>query len=218
MEKLKYINGTYKRYKISNTGKVYSLYERNSKKPLEQPRQKATFINNAGYECVLLSIKGKVKSCTIHRLVALHFIENPYKLSDVNHKDENKLNNCVENLEWVSHKQNMQYSAYRWGESIINGWIISNFLNPEKLMREIISNATGYEFNENDYRPNGSIKYKTKRINQFDSNGNIIREFKDLQQAAEYFNLSVARISQLCHSDANRRKIFLRYSDKKYQN
>ncbi len=45
----------------------------------------------------------------VHRIIASLFIPNPYNLSDVNHKDSNPSNNCVENLEWLSHKDNLEY-------------------------------------------------------------------------------------------------------------
>ena len=45
----------------------------------------------------------------VHRIIASLFITNPYNLSDVNHKDSNPSNNCVENLEWLSHKDNLEY-------------------------------------------------------------------------------------------------------------
>ena len=45
----------------------------------------------------------------IHRIIAALFIPNPLNLSDVNHKDNNRLNNNVNNLEWLSHKDNLEY-------------------------------------------------------------------------------------------------------------
>lgn len=69
-------------------------------------------INNSGYKIYVLSKPGSKPVCrTIHRMVAAAFIPNPHNLSDVNHIDENKNNNIVDNLEWVSHKENMIYSA-----------------------------------------------------------------------------------------------------------
>ena len=59
-----------------------------------------------------ISIDGKRKLCTVHRLVASAFIDNPDDLRDVNHKDGVKTNNSVENLEWVKHSDNIKH-AYR---------------------------------------------------------------------------------------------------------
>ena len=53
---------------------------------------------------------GRVRKERIHRLVAIAFIPNPNNLPEVNHKDENKLNNSVDNLEWCDGKYNMEYS------------------------------------------------------------------------------------------------------------
>lgn len=47
----------------------------------------------------------------VHRLVAKAFLPNPYDFAEVNHKDENKFNNCVENLEWCSRKYNKNYGT-----------------------------------------------------------------------------------------------------------
>ena len=51
----------------------------------------------------------KKKSFLLHRLVANSFIDNPNNYKEVNHKDENKANNCVDNLEWCDRKYNMNY-------------------------------------------------------------------------------------------------------------
>ena len=53
---------------------------------------------------------GRVRKERIHRLVAIAFIPNPDDLPEVNHKDENKLNNSIDNLEWCDGKYNMEYS------------------------------------------------------------------------------------------------------------
>ena len=63
-----------------------------------------------GYLTVSLNKNGKSKTVHIHRLVAETFLTNPDKLPEVNHKDGNKLNNCVENLEWCTSKENVQHS------------------------------------------------------------------------------------------------------------
>lgn len=94
-EQWKVIND-YNNYLISNTGKV-----KNNKTNKILKGQ----IDKDGYACV--NLKGKVKR--IHRLVATEFIKNDKNLPQVNHKDENKLNNNVENLEWCTNKYNSNY-------------------------------------------------------------------------------------------------------------
>ena len=63
------------------------------------------------YLRVSLVNNGKKTSESVHQLVALTFLPNPDNLPQVNHKDENKLNNRIENLEWVSAKENSNYGT-----------------------------------------------------------------------------------------------------------
>jgi hypothetical protein len=97
----KYIEG-YGRYKISIRGEIISV-----RKGIAYLLQ--TPPDFYGYTRVNLSKDGIVKTHFIHRLVAKHFISNPEDKSCVNHKDGNKSNNSVENLEWVSVAENMLY-------------------------------------------------------------------------------------------------------------
>ena len=62
------------------------------------------------YFSVVLYLNEKRKSTRIHRLVAEAFIPNPDNKPQVNHIDGNKQNNCVENLEWVTAKQNLEHA------------------------------------------------------------------------------------------------------------
>ena len=68
-------------------------------------------IERNGYERVILSTNNIRKGYYIHRLVANAFIPNPDNLSQVNHKDENKANNCISNLEWCTPKYNTNYGT-----------------------------------------------------------------------------------------------------------
>lgn len=88
-------------YLIYSNGKLYS------KKTNKWLSGK---IDNAGYQVYSLSLKEGDKMLYAHRLVAEYFLDNPNNYPMVNHKDENKLNNDISNLEWVTPKQNTQYS------------------------------------------------------------------------------------------------------------
>ena len=66
---------------------------------------------NGGYLIVNLCKDGTMKACKIHRLVAHVFLSNPDNLPEVNHKDEVKTNNCVDNLEWCDSKYNNNYGT-----------------------------------------------------------------------------------------------------------
>lgn len=68
-------------------------------------------LNKFGYEVVGLYKDKKRKGHMVHRLVAEAFINNPGNVPYINHKDENKLNNCVDNLEWCTAKYNTNYGT-----------------------------------------------------------------------------------------------------------
>lgn len=67
-----------------------------------------------GYYRITLAVEGKKKQVYIHRLIATHFMDNPNNLPQVNHIDGNKLNNSMDNLEWVSAQENTIH-AYKNG-------------------------------------------------------------------------------------------------------
>lgn len=95
------IEGYEGHYMVDTKGNVFSLKRKKIMTPCK---------SNNGYMQVHLSIDGVMKSHKIHRLVAKTFIPNPYNLPQVNHKDEDKTNNCVENLEWCTQSYNMNYN------------------------------------------------------------------------------------------------------------
>ena len=64
-----------------------------------------------GYHLITLSVNCNNRTIAVHRLVAQEFIPNPNNLPEVNHKDFNRKNNCVENLEWCTHQDNVSYSV-----------------------------------------------------------------------------------------------------------
>ena len=93
------------KYQVSNLGQIMSLNYRNTgKHKLMSPVE-----DKDGYFRVCLYKDEKRKSFHIHRLVAEHFLPNPDNLPQVNHRDENKQNNSVDNLEWCSNEYNVNY-------------------------------------------------------------------------------------------------------------
>ncbi|MFT9040161.1 HNH endonuclease signature motif containing protein [Schleiferilactobacillus harbinensis] len=70
-----------------------------------------TFVNNAGYQLVQVTKdNSKYTTTTVQRVVASAWLPNPEGLSDVDHKDGDKLNNAVSNLQWLSHRDNLMKS------------------------------------------------------------------------------------------------------------
>ena len=97
-------------YQVSSLGRVKSLS--NDKKRKEKILK--AFNNRKGYLKVMLSKNSKRKKYLIHRLVAQAFIDNPDNLPCINHKDENKENNCVDNLEWCTVRYNINYGLHNF--------------------------------------------------------------------------------------------------------
>ena len=73
-------------------------------------KTKSFIISNAGYKRVCLSINGKQTMKSIHRMVAETYLSNPMNKKMVNHKDTNKLNNSVINLEWSNRQENEEHA------------------------------------------------------------------------------------------------------------
>ena len=94
-------------YKVSNLGRILNLNYRNTgRAELMTPVD-----NGTGYLKIQIWKNGKPKTCLVHRLVAQTFIPNPNNLPQVNHIDQDKTNNRVENLEWKSPKGNCNHGT-----------------------------------------------------------------------------------------------------------
>ena len=160
MEKWKNIIG-FKNYSISNTGKV----KNNKTNKILKPR-----IKKSGYiEYVLY--KNKAFYVLAHRLVAIHFIPNPYKFEMINHKDENKQNNFEDNLEWCDRIYNVNYGT-----------------------------ATQRRIKNSDFKKrNQNINFilgtkKGKSVLQFDLKNNFIKKYSTCKEAAIQNNLHSTNI------------------------
>ena len=102
-EPMKSVQGYDGRYKVTASGKVYSFC-------FPTIKEKATSYINSGYKCVSLSKNKKSVPCLVHRVVATTYISNPNSLPCVNHIDGDKGNNCVDNLEWVTYRDNLKHA------------------------------------------------------------------------------------------------------------
>ena len=97
-------------YEVSNLGRVKSLQKLSiDGKRLPEKILSTYNVGSEGYAGVKLYKDGKKKSFRVHRLVAEAFLDNKDNLPMVNHKDENKVNNNISNLEWCDNSYNCTY-------------------------------------------------------------------------------------------------------------
>jgi hypothetical protein len=101
MDKFYIIKNTNNRYSINKNGLIKAHYK--------NVIMKQNIMN--GYLSVQFNINKKIKTKRVHRLLAEQFISNPNNYSEINHKDGNKLNNNLSNLEWCTHQYNMRHAS-----------------------------------------------------------------------------------------------------------
>ena len=148
------------KYQVSNFGQILSLNYRHTGKPkLLKPVK-----HKNGYLFVNL---GRKNIISIHRLVAEHFISNPNNLPCINHKDENKENNIVDNLEWCTREYNNNYGSHveRIRKANTNGKCskkVLQFSKSGEFIKEWPSTAecsrNGYDFRNVSACCRGEIK------------------------------------------------------------
>lgn len=129
MEIFKDIKGYEGLYQVSNMGNVKSLNKRKGR--ILKPQK-----DSDGYLQVNLYKQGKLKHHKIHRLVAQAFIDNPNNYEEVNHRDEDKTNNNVTNLEWCTRLYNHNYGT-------INQRIAESNINHPKTSKQVLCVETG---------------------------------------------------------------------------
>lgn len=95
------INGKFTDYYATEDGHVYS--GKTNKTISER-------MSNQGYMLINLSIDGICKTYSVHRLIAITFIPNPFNLPEINHKNGKKTDNRIENLEWVDTSRNIKHA------------------------------------------------------------------------------------------------------------
>ena len=133
-------------------------------------------ISNTGYERVDLFKNKSRKQFSVHRLVAMTFVNNPDAKPFVNHKDENKLNNFADNLEWVSHVENCRY-----------GTAIARRTEHFNYRHRKINNAN-------------QIKACSKPIAQYTKDGIFVRNWKSASECARENGWQISNIRRCCTS------------------
>ncbi len=151
-------------YQVSNLGNVKSLnYAHRGYAKNLVPKK-----NNSGRLWVELVKDGVKKPMLIHRLVANEFIDNPNNYPQINHKDENPTNNCVDNLEWCTGLYNIRYSLA---------------LHPERSRSRKMRKTRKIIGNE---------------IRQIDLSGNEVCTWKDIREIVNTTGMSQWSITQCC--------------------
>lgn len=187
----------YENYKVSNTGKIYSLYQNKILKTTLR------LGNGLYYERVSLTdINKNRKTFSVHRIIAIAFKFNEnHNLLTVNHIDENTLNNSAHNLEWMSLKENVRYSQHK-----------KTYIGiPDDLIEEY--NASTFTISEFAEKYNAPLSTMWDVINKMGSKSinnksrKLIKEpliseiyeyrksGKTLKECAEKFNCSLSLVS-----------------------
>lgn len=133
MEIWKPITGTKGLIEVSNEGRVRSLLR-------GEPRVLKTQVDNKGYHRIRVTIEREKMTYKVHREIANAFIPNPNNLPQVNHKDGNKNNNTVANLEWITNRDNARHAMENglW-DAVIEGSRKEN----ERRKRPVIGHFLG---------------------------------------------------------------------------
>lgn len=181
------INGYIDVYQVSTLGRLRSLprlihYSTYSEKTDGQIVQSKLW---GAYLQVCLCVNGKRKYIHVHRLVALTFIPNPLNKPQINHKDGNKLNNCVSNLEWVTASENHKHLYTVLGRKGIN------------------------------HNRFGKLSHTNKEIHQFTKEGELIQTYYSLKYAGEVTGIDSTSICKAAKGVINTAGGYIwKYADK----
>lgn len=153
-------------YQISNHGRVRS-FTNNRHGFCNSPHFLGTSVNSNGYERVILGSNGRF---FVHHLVAKSFLPNPNNYPVVRHKDDNRQNNHVDNLEWGTQSDNIQ-------DAIRRGRFVNNIV----IAKEV------------------ALRKQRKKVVAKDLDGRQIKEYSSLSDAARDLCLNEGNISNVLH-------------------
>lgn len=196
MEVWKDVPGYNGLYQISSHGRVLSL-ARNVPIYLEGS------VNKKGYKRVCFHLRPNQKHELVHRLVAYAFIPNPNGFNEINHKNGNKLDNRVENLEWCSAKYNswhkyniLQYKVKDETKRKLSEIKLGVKLSEEHI-RKIADGHKGLKRSTESVLK--TAKGHFKKVAQFNNELVLLNTFESLKDAANKTNTNISCISMVCN-------------------
>ena len=211
MEIWKYISGDGEDYQVSKLGRIRSLKRKNIKIMNIK-------INRHGYCTVYLTKNGILKTLTVHRLVAKAFIPNPENKPCIDHINTIRTDNRVENLRWVTHKENCNneltikkksdntkgennpmYGKHHTKE--MKEKITNNKERSKKISKSLkghsVSDESREKISKNHADVSGSNHPRARKIAQYNLNEELIKIWNCISQAEK--ELGISHISNCCN-------------------
>jgi len=174
-------------YQISNHGRIKSF------KRAKNGRVLSVKNGNGWYLTTNLFANGKRVTARIHRLVAEHFIPNPEGKPHINHKDGNKQNNRVNNLEWVTPKENSLH-AVKNNPDMIKGMVYYN-----KYIKPALPKERRKELAK--HLKNCNLTTICNPVLQYTLNGKFIAEYPNAKEAEEKTGVCRRNICQVASKE-----------------
>ena len=228
-------------YEVSDLGNIRSvtrkIIDKNNKIKIIKGRIHKLYATKSGYIAVSLYKNSKQKVYRVHRLVAEAFIPNPNNLPQVNHIDENKENNCINNLEWCTVSENALHKTRKGERKILQYDRDGNFIKEWKsikiasielnisysTLQDAVKNNR-YCFNSfwryysENYPDKIEVKisiYCGRPVYQYDLEGNFIKKWNSITEVSNYFNVYPSLISRCLKGTTKSYKKYLwrYYSD-----
>lgn len=189
------IEGYEGRYQISNYGRIRGLRFRGKARTV--PKILSQPINCNGYHIITIRDKNnKRKTFIVHRLVAKAFIPNPNNFPVINHKDENKLNNHVQNLEWCTVSYNTKYSLHRHKERMD--------MHIKRFYETVAPKSK--------WAKRGIAHTRLERVSQYTMDGDFVKEYETASIACCETGIPSGDILRSCENNAKKRCSFKRKS------